>query len=319
MIDGYRGRAPVIVFAYNRKDHLQKTLEALNINRLAEESELYVFSDGSRTVEGQAKVQEVRDYIEVFRKESVFARMTVYYAEKNKGLANSVISGVTSIMDQYGKAIVVEDDLVVSKDFLEYMNQALDHYECDSKIWAISGYTPPLPILKSYEKDIFIGYRMSSWGWATWKDRWEKVDWQVSDYDVFIKDKKRQKEFNRAGPDMTYLLMRQMNGFLDSWAIRWTYQQFKEKMYTLYPKESRVHNLGMDGSGTHCNSTSRFVVDLKEDHQPCEMVEIKENAVINRELWDIGQVPYPIRFKRIFPELLFALLRLRGYWGHKKV
>ena len=311
--------APVVVFAYNRKDHLEKTLTALNKNRLAEESELFIFSDGSRTEEGRERVQAVREYIEEFRKVSRFCKTTVFYAEKNKGLANSVISGVTSVIDQFGKVIVVEDDLLTSLDFLEYMNQALEYYEKNDQIWSVSGYAPPLPCLEAYPEDVFVGRRMATWGWATWKNRWETVDWDVKDYPEFIRNKKLRKEFDQAGPDMTYMLMRQMNGFQDSWAIRWTYQQFKEKMYTLYPRESRVFNLGMDGSGVHCSATDRFEVEMKEDHAPCNMAEVIENPRIGEELWELGQVPYPVRLKRKFPGVLFVILRLRGSWGRKKL
>ena len=144
--------APIIVFCYNRKEHLEKTLYALEQNRLANQSEIYIFADGSRGEKDKEAVEEVRDYLKVYRTKTCFKTIEVIESEKNKGLANSIIEGVSRIIEKYGKVIVVEDDLVTSADFLEYMNQTLDFYEEDEKIWSVTGYTLPLKGLKTYKE-----------------------------------------------------------------------------------------------------------------------------------------------------------------------
>src|SRR5699024_3409085 len=106
-------------------------------------------------------------------------------ASTNKGLANSVISGVTKVIDKFGKVIVIEDDLISSTDFLSYMNNALEFYEMNKSIWSISGYNIPIDIPSNYKHDVYLSYRGCSWGWATWKNRWNQTDWSVKDYDAF--------------------------------------------------------------------------------------------------------------------------------------
>lgn len=251
-------RAPVVVFAYTRLEHLKKTLYSLEKNLFARESDIYIYSDAAKTPDEEEKVIEVRKYIDEFQKTSVFCNVFVTKADKNKGLACSVIDAVSDIINRFGNVIVVEDDLCVTSDFLEYMNRALDYYEKNENIWSISGYTAFLPSLREYEYDVYLSYRGSSWGWATWKNRWNKVDWNVSDFEKLKKNKRAIKKLNRGGEDMFKMLSRQMEGKIDSWAIRWCYQQSKENMYTIYPKYSKVLNNGLDGSGEHCCVTDTY-------------------------------------------------------------
>ena len=253
-------RAPLVIFAYNRKEHLQKTIEALSANIGIEETEVYIFSDQFGRKEEQEKTEAVRSYLGELEKNHSFEELHVKYAAEHKGLAASVILGVTEVIERYGRVIVVEDDLYTSKDFLNYMNQALDYYEKES-IWSISGYSFPMKSLEQYPHDIFYSYRACSWGWATWKDRWNMVDWEVKDFWEFVKDRKRIRKFNRGGTDLTNMLCEQMEGKRDSWAIRWCFAQSRQDMPSIYPKSSRVVNLGFDGSGSHCLEESKTQIN----------------------------------------------------------
>ncbi len=245
-------RAPIVLFAYKRIDHLSRTIDALKKNKYAQESILYIFQDAAACDSEKKEVVQVSEYLLDIQKTNWFKDIVVDISKEHRGLASSVIAGVTQIIDQYGKIIVVEDDLVTSNDFLEYMNLALDFYEDNEKIWSISGYTPALWSLRKYPYEVYFSYRGCSWGWGTWKNRWEKVDWNVSDYEEFVRQPKQVARFNRGGPDMARLLEAQMMGRVDSWAVRWCYQQSKEDMLTVYPKRSRVLNIGLDGTGAHC-------------------------------------------------------------------
>ncbi len=251
--------APIVLFVYDRPEHTRKTVEALKNNSLASESELFIFSDASKNEESLENVKKVREYIKTI---SGFKSVSIKESVKNKGLANSIISGVTEIIDEYGKIIVLEDDLITSVNFLEYMNGALNFYEENRKIWSISAYNLPIEIPENYNKEIYLSPRACSWGWATWKDRWGKNDWEVGDYSQFISDKKQQKLFNRGGNDMVDMLKDQMEGKIDSWAIRWCYSQFKDESYCIYPVVSKVQNIGMDGTGVHCNRSKSCSVKL---------------------------------------------------------
>ncbi len=276
--------APIVLFVYNRPDHTKKTVEALKKNRYANESNLFIFSDAPKNKNSVKEVRKVREYIKSI---TGFKNITIKEAKTNKGLANSVIEGVTEIIDKYGKVIVLEDDLITSVNFLEYMNEALEFYNKDKKIWSISGYNPPIKIPGNYKNDVYLGLRASSWGWATWDDRWDKNDWEVKDYSNFKLDKKSQKLFNHGGDDMSEMLKNQMEGKIDSWAIRWCYNQFKTKTFTIFPIISKVQNIGMDGSGVHCGRTEINNVILDKSNKKIIFIEnLKENSNLIKQFKD---------------------------------
>ena len=244
--------APIAVFAYKRLDKLMICIHSLEKNKLAKESEIFFFCDGYKNENDRDDVERVHSWIRQYEKDnSVFKKVHISIKEKNVGLANSIISGVTEVINTFGRVIVVEDDLIVSDGFLEYMNKGLDFYEDDSEIWEIASYGYSLKSLKKYKHDLYLGYRASSWGWATWKDRWDTVDWEVKDYEKLQNSKILQKKFCRGGGDLYPMLKNQMNGVIDSWAIRWNYAASKRNMFTVYPKIGLVSNDGFDGTGTH--------------------------------------------------------------------
>lgn len=283
--------SPVILFVYNRIDCTKKTMKALEENELAEESELYIFSDGPKYQEDISKVKEVRSYIEESVDRALFKKITVIKAEKNKGLANSVIDGVTDVIGKHDKVIVLEDDCVTTKDFLRYMNGALDFYERKEQIWSVTGYTSQFPRLKKYPKDVYLAYRGSSLGWGTWKDRWETVDWNVSDYKSFRFDIKRRKKFARGGNGLFSMLKAQMNGKIDSWAIRWCYAQSMQDKYTIYPKISYLYNIGF-AEGVHSTPEmeDKYRTILSDGKFACEFQDVTIDEELMREMNELWKL-----------------------------
>lgn len=263
--------APVVLFVYNRVEHTKQVLEALNQNTGVSETDLYIFSDAPVNEIEDENVKIVRECIAEFKTNNRLRKVEIILAKENKGLEKSIITGVTEIINRYGKVIVLEDDIVTAPDFLEFMNHALNYYKEDNKIWSVSGYNLNTPKIKKGNKDVYIGYRGECWGWASWADRWNKVDWNVSDYDEFVKNRTMQHDFNKGGRDMSYLLKLQQERKVKSWAIRWNYQQFKEKMLTVFPKYSKVVNIGFDGSGTNCGKqgieNGEFILEKEWDFQ----------------------------------------------------
>ena len=260
-------QAPIALFVYNRIEHTKQVLQALEKNIDADKSELYIFSDAPSDETEKENVAKVRKYVDAYSHTDKFKHVEVCYAQKNKGLSTSLIDGITKIINQYGRIIVLEDDHLTSPDFIVFMNRALDYYENDSKIWSISGFTPDFHALHYYKHDVYCGCRGYCWGWATWKNRFDKVDWEVKDYDNFVKDKQAQRGFNRGGLDMTPLLKLQQEGKVNSWAIRWCYQEYKENMLTIFPRCSKVKNIGFDGSGTNSGSGKVFQAKIKEEKE----------------------------------------------------
>lgn len=246
--------APIILFVYNRPDHTRRTINALKNNILADQSELFVFSDGIKKNADTEKVKEVREYIKQI---TGFRRVVVIERERNYGLAKSVVEGVTEIIERYGKVIVLEDDLITHKYFLTYMNNGLDMYEDNPKVYSVSGY--------SYLRKNIIGKNTyflkitSSWSWATWLDKWKQYDTNCTGWEKLKKDYKLRKRFDY---DFSYFFYKLINLQLkhkkiDSWAIKWYWTVFKNDGLTLYPQTSLVNNSGFDGSGVHCGSKQR--------------------------------------------------------------
>jgi len=251
--------APILLFCYKRLDSLQQTVSALKKCVFASESELYVFSDGAKADKDKQSVGEVREFIKSI---TGFKKVIIKESERNKGLATSIIGGVTDVLKSSDRVIVLEDDLVVSANFLAYMNQGLEYYADHPKAYSISGYTVNMKVPAGYQYDVYFLPRASSWGWATWKNKWENIDWQVSDFAEFSKNKESIRQFNKGGSDMFAMLKKQMNREIDSWAIRWCYHQFKTQTYSVFPVLSKVQNIGFTSDATNTHVYNRYQTTL---------------------------------------------------------
>ena len=246
--------APIILFVYNRPKHTESVLNALKKNTLAKDSILYVFSDAAKKEKDFENVNKVR---EIINKIDGFKEVVITEAETNIGCANSIISGITKVINDHGKAIIVEDDILTAPNFLEFMNEALDKYEKDERIYSISGFVPNEKMAEICKDFLFLAYRNSSWGWATWKDRWNDVDWDMLQWEKIKKDRNLWKKLQRGGKDTPYMLKLQMEGFIDSWAIRFYTDNALKDKYTVFPTKTFVTNIGLDGSGTHCGNVKK--------------------------------------------------------------
>lgn len=272
--------APIVLFVYNRPYHTQKTLEALQKNELAPESELFIYSDAPKNDGAKENVEKVRRYIKTI---SGFKKITVVERDTNWGLANSIIDGATKILNEYGRIIVLEDDLVTSPYFLNFMNLSLETYECRDDIFSVTGFSFSSSFMqfpKNYTDDVYLNYRPMSWSWGTWKNRWDAVDWKIKDYTAFISDKAKIKTFHKGGTDLTRMLQMQMEGKLDSWYIRWSYNALLNHKLTIYPTLSYVNNIGHDNSGVHCGLDKNNIYSHRELNvsQKCNM---EKNLMIN--------------------------------------
>lgn len=298
--------APIVVFVYNRVEHAKGVLSSLAKCPEAKDSMLYIFSDGPKNEKAVSAVQTVREYIRSEEVQGSFGEVRVVESPKNKGLANSVISGVDQVIREHKRVIVVEDDNVVAVDFLDFMNRALDFYEGDSRIWSVGGYTLPINIPKDYKHDVFLMGRGSSYAWATWLDRWETIDWKIRDYAEFKGNKKLRKAFNEFGDDAAYMLDSQMAGRIDSWAIRFLYNAFKQNKKFILPTKSRVKNTGNDGSGIHVSSTdTRFDTELATEVSPAVFESVSTvDKRLKKEFQKVFNVPFSVKCKRYVKALL---------------
>lgn len=274
-----KNTAPVILFVYKRLHQTQQTVEHLKLNKLASESDLFIFSEFPKTTKLQPEVKQVRDYIKTIEG---FKSITIVERPNFFGLAKSVIEGVTSVFKNHDRVVVLEDDIITSPSFLEYMNEGLEKYEFDTRIYSVTGFCYPptlLKIYKEYDKDVFLLPRASSWGWGTWKDRWLSVDWKMKDFDEFYKNRQLQKNYDQTGGDKSRMLIRQMKGEIDSWAIRWDYAHYKNKAFGVFPVKSLINNIGLD-SGTHTKNVLSFttIVEKTKPEFP-DKIEVDEKIL----------------------------------------
>ncbi len=314
--------APIALFVYNRPEHTRKTLQALQQNKLASESVLHIYADGLKenaTEEIKRRVTEVRKLI---RSQQWCGEVVIHESEQNKGLYQSVRWGVMEIVEKYGKVIVMEDDLQTSPAFLSYMNRALDFYEKYKSVFSISGYNYPagqMHIPEDYGYDTYVSLRNSSWGWATWADRWQQIDWDVNVYEQIKRTPAIKMALNRMGDDEFEMLRQRMEGELNIWSIQFTIAHFVQHAVAIYPVHSYVHNIGNDGSGENCgvmhtldnpvlstNEFPKFVDVLYEDSRiinafynvHCRLQRPLWQKVVNTLYRVFGkQVPFVIKRK----------------------
>ena len=296
--------APVALFAYNRPTHTFKTIEALKKNTLAKHSHLIVFSDGPKYKGDQEKIGLIRSYLE---KLNGFRSVKLVFRDSNYGLANSITEGVTDICNIYGRVIVLEDDLVTSRYFLKFMNDALKFYDGYEKVGSICGYWYPVDQTKILT-DTFFTRGTFCWGWATWRDRWQLFELSGCKLMKLIHEKQLKHEFDFDGSmKFTRMLSRQIEGKNDSWAIRWYATMFVHDKLQLLPKVSFVRNIGFDGSGTHSNQTTEYDVALNDNPIEIFSNKIAENIFARTELINYFNLSNKSLVKKILNKLNFFI------------
>ncbi len=246
--------APVIVFVYNRLQHTQQLFASLAAARGASDTDVIIYSDAARNATDETLVANVRKYI---MSVSGFKSVSIIEQKHNIGLAANIINGLSKVFEQYEQAIVLEDDLIVSVGFLEYMNAALRFY-AERNVFAISGYTPRVNIPASYKHSTYFVHRNCSWGWATWRSKWQATDWNVTHFDTFVRNSTQRAQFDQAGSDLSAMLLRWRIGEINSWSIRFCFAAFEHGEPTVYPVRSLISNAGADGSGSNVAATSKY-------------------------------------------------------------
>ena len=240
--------APIALFVYKRLDHVKETIQALTLNRLATNSDLYIFSDAPKGNGDVSQVSEVRRFIvDVIGFNSVH----IIHRSSNLGLAKNIINGVTELSSTFGKVIVLEDDIVTSPLFLTFMNDSLKKYEKDPRVWHICGYSFPINI--KLNSDTYFWRGMNCWGWGTWQSRWKYFEKNPQG----VVEKFTTDDIKRFDLDGTKVFWPQVlgnaNNKMNTWAIFWYVTIFINNGLCLQPKKSYVENIGFDGTGENCN------------------------------------------------------------------
>ncbi|SKB57372.1 glycosyltransferase [Dyadobacter psychrophilus] len=286
--------APIVLFCFNRPAHLAQTIESLQQNMLARESDLIIYSDGPRNPSDEPFISQVRDYLAQIEG---FKTITVIKSEKNNGLAASIINGVSEVLSNFQKVIVLEDDMLSAPDFLVFMNEALSVFEHRNDIFSVSAYGPPISFPVGYQDDLYLAPRASSWGWGTWLNTWEKADWNVTAFPELKKDKIKRGQFILGGEDLWPMLVKQQKKVIDSWAIRWTFSQFINNAYGVYPVHSKIRNIGTDGSGTNFTfKTGYYGSEMSESEIRIDP-NIKPDQEVIQAFADYYKLPLALKIK----------------------
>lgn len=262
--------SPIIIFTYNRLEHLETLIRSLKKNSLFDNSEVLVFSDGPKNETDKKKIEKIRIFL---KKNLQNHKSEIIERDFNLGLSRNVISGITQAFENYDQLIILEDDLEVSPLFLNYMNDALNLYKSDDNVASISGYMYPIEPNK-FSNDFFFLNLIESWGWGTWKRAWKKFETDSSKLLKEIDKRKLVNDFNLSSGISYYKMLKEnINGKNDSWAIRWYASTFLKNMNTLFPSKSFVRNSGIDNSGENCNYTTVYDSFINHEYNNIKKID----------------------------------------------
>jgi hypothetical protein len=266
--------APIALFTYNRPSHTARVIESLLANPEAAASDLHIVSDAAKEPAAAGAVSEARSFIRSVRG---FRSVTIVEREQNLGLAKSIVDGVTRLCDSHGRAIVLEDDIVVSPFFLRFLNEALERYAGEARVTSIGAYMYPA---RGTLPETFFLRLPESWGWGVWKRSWTLYEPEGAPLLAEIRRRNLAHEFDVDGSHgYTRMLEDQLNGKNDSWAVRWHAKTFLRGGLTLYPGRSLTQNIGTDGSGVHCVPTSAYEVRLADRPIQLRDIPVEEDPV----------------------------------------
>lgn len=277
--------APIIVFCYNRPWHVEQTLEALSRNELADQSVLYIYCDGPKADASKEMRQKMAEVRQVVRKRQWCKEVHIVESEENKGLAANIVDAVTEIVNQYGRVITLEDDIITSVGYLRFMNDALEIYKDDEQVMHISGYM--WPHRGKLAETFFYEVPYPGGGWATWQRAWKHYTDDVKPlYDYWCI---RWNEFNKFGGDyLQSQLEKNYRGVMKTWFIKWHAVMLQRGAFTLYPGQSLTNNIGFDEQATNCYTTDKFDV-VPVDYIEVKRRPIKENKCAAREIYAFYQ------------------------------
>lgn len=271
--------APIAIFAFNRPEHLQRTLDALAANSLADQSHVTIFCDGPRNDAERAKTDAARAVACAEIDAGRFASVNTVMQEHNKGLAPSIIAGVTSILNVHERLIVLEDDMLTSPFFLRYMNDGLEVYAHEDAVASIHGYGFPHAVSDPPETFFLPG--ADCWGWGTWRRAWNLFEDDAAALIGRIDAQRLRNIFNVDGCYRYYEMLEDTrDGRVSSWAVRWYAATFLAHKWTLHPARSLVFNIGNDSSGTHCGTTSGWDSTLAFTPVPVKPQPVATDAIM---------------------------------------
>ena len=274
-----RNIAPLVIFSFNRPNKIKKLFKSLKKNRLSKFSKIYIFQDNFKLKKDRKNIEQ---NIRFFNSLKGFKKIKFILRKKNYGFYKNFYGGLNYFFKYEKKGIILEDDLIVSKYFLNYMNEALNKYEANKKLWHISGWNYDIKIQNKH--DAYFGKHISSWGWATWRDRFLKYEKKPKK--LLKWTHKQIKKFNLNDSYNFYSqIIRNNTGALDTFGIFWYATIFKNNGFTLFPKKSLVINNGVGKDATHTKKIDVFI-NKKISQKECFIFpdEVIEDSIISKKI-----------------------------------
>jgi len=291
----------IALFAYNRPRHLKKTLNSLIQNYNSSAFDIFIFCDGAKKNSDIEKVKKVHKIVRELRH---FNNKKLIFREKNIGLANSLLMGITETLKIKKSVIVIEDDLITNKNYLNFMSEGLDFFKNDKLIGSITGYSYT-NLRKSEINDIFLSQRHASWGWGTWRHLWNKMKWEKKWALKHLKDSNFKKNFNKAGKDMYQMLAEQLEGKSDTLDIMINLNYFKMNRFCVCPRKSLLYNVGLDGTGIHCKKGDKIFNNFSNTFKVNNFEEITPEEKIIKRIAKSFTTPIYLRIYNKLNKLLF--------------
>lgn len=315
--------APVVLFAYNRPQHVKKTLDSLTNNELARESDLFIYADGPKAEATSEQIKKIKEVRKVLREKNWCKTVTIIESQINQGLAKSIIKGVTEVVNKYGKVIVIEDDVIFSPFFLKFMNEGLETYKDDQKVLSIGSWSYFCTPEKIEGETYFFRFPDCK-GWATFDRAWKLFETDAAQAYKKLKDGKLFKYFNAnlPVPHFQNMLQQQIDGKVNSWAIRWTATSVLNEKLNLFPSRTLARDIGFDEEATHNKGAKDYNAHLEISTVPVKVISQKaEESAIAVEAWRqfyinniIPVVPFWRKtLRRILPQKLITVYRLVRY------
>jgi len=276
--------APIVIFSYDRPSHLQQTLDALSKNLLADQSDLFIYCDGAKEASPVEQIERIKENRKIAHAVKGFKSVYVIERPQNIGLKANIVGAVTEIVNQHGRVITLEDDIVTSPGFLQFMNESLEMYKDDEQVMHISGYMWPhrLPLPETF----FYEMPYPGGGWATWKRAWQYYDDDAAK--LYHKWENRWDEFNTVGTHLQKQLYDNYRDTLNTWFIKWHAVLLERGGLTLYPGKSLTNNIGFDELATNCYTTNKFDV-IPVDSIRVKRIPIRENTLAAHEIYAFYQ------------------------------
>ncbi len=245
-------KSPILVMTYRRPVNTKIILQLL---KKYNHKNVIVFNDGLKKKEHYLEHKKTRKIINEHKR---INKLEIIFPKKNLTQKNNLPFALEKVFKKYDRAIILEDDCIPNRSFFKFCDLLLEKYKNDNRISQISGNN--FLNFKKYKRrnndSYFFSNFTSSWGWATWKDRWQGVYdkdihlWPIIKKEMWLRDIfNNQKSYDF----WTKAFDRRFKNLDDDWDRPWTLANLINNRLNVFPSKNLISNIGDDNSALHSN------------------------------------------------------------------